>query len=223
MTITETQKQIYNLYLRAFRVNNNKPFRAKKNFKDVESDIETLSHLQKIEKVFKKYPAFFNKTYFDAPYKIYDDDKKYYSLKFYGSQKGITTCIAYYKTLLQSDPGEQLEHLRDSYKFIAEFCEERNLLLEMYCRECSVSQNDCLMHLKEHKISWYAIFSVPGFYELLKSLPVDEFELYYGSNISLDYLYNRYQSSEVARNYCAELKRKISSYLQKKLAQKKNL
>jgi hypothetical protein len=30
--ITEKQKQIYNLYIRALRTNNNKPFKYKKNW-----------------------------------------------------------------------------------------------------------------------------------------------------------------------------------------------
>lgn len=219
MILTEKQKQIYNLYLRAFRINNNQPFKPKKNFSDIETNAEKLTSLQKIEKVFCKYPAFFNKIYFDAPYKIYNDEKKYYSLKFYGSQKGISTCIAYYKVLLQSNPEEQFEFLKDSYKFIGRYCEEKHIPLELYSSYCSVSQNDCLLHLKEHKISWYVIFSLPGFYELIHNLPHDEFELYYGSDISIDSLYNKYKSSFKTQEFLSDIKRKITIYLQKKLAE----
>jgi hypothetical protein len=220
MSLSENQKQIYNLYLRAFRINNNQPFRAKKDFSDVETDIEKLTSLQKIEKVFQKYPAFFNKTYFDAPYKIYSDEKKYYSLKFFGSQKGISTCIAYYKILLQSSPEEQLDYIKDSFKFVAQFCEGKKIPLELYVRHCSVSQNDCLIHLKEHKISWYSVFGIPGFFEMLNNLPKDEFELYYGSDVELNVLLNRFRSSQKTTEYVSELKRKISGYLQKRLAEK---
>lgn len=223
MSLTENQKQIYNLYLRAFRVNNNQPFRAKKDFSDIEKDPEKLASLGKIEKVFQRYPSFFNKTYFDAPYKIYNDDKKFFSLKFYGSQKGITTCIAYYKTLLQSNPEEQLDFIKDSYKFIAMFCEDKGIPLERYVSYCSVSQNDCLIHLKEHKISWYTVFGIPGFFELLNNLPKDEFELYYGSDVDLNYLLNKYRGSFKTQEYSSELKKKISSYLQKRLAEKVNV
>jgi hypothetical protein len=221
--ITEQQKQIYNLYLRAFRVNNNSPFRAKKNFDDVESDGEKMISLQKIERVFQKYPAFFSKMFFDAPYKVYDDDKKFFSLKFYSSHKGISTCIAYYKVLLQGNPEEQFDFLKDSYKFVAKFCEERKINLNQYTKFCSVAQNDCLIHLKEHKISWFLVFNVPGFYNLLYNLPRDEFELYYGSSIDLYALYDRYNSSAKTRDFLDKIKGKIAQYLQKKVAETKKV
>lgn len=220
MNLSENQKRIYNLYLRAFRVNNNQPFKAKKKFSDVEKDSEKMMQLQKLEKLFYRYPSFLNNFYFDAPYKIYNDDKKYYSLKFFSSSKGISTCIAYLKLLQQSDPEQQFEYFKDSYRFIAQFCEKHNLRLEQYTKHCSVSQNDCLIHLKEHKISWFAVFSIPGFYELLYSLPCDEFELYYGGDVNLNSLLNRYKSSTKTQDYLTELNKKISQYLKKKLEQK---
>lgn len=220
MTLTENQKKIYNLYLRAFRVNNNQPFRAKKKFSDIEDDSEKVICLQKLEKIFQKYPSFFNNFYFDAPYKIYDDEKKYYSLKFYCSTKGTGTCISYLKILQQSDPENQFEYFKDSYRFIALFCEKNKIKLEQYTKYCSVSQNDCLLHLKEHKISWFVVFSIPGFYDLLYSLPNDEFELYYGSDVDLNLLYNKYKSSHKTQEYLKDLNKKISQYLKKKLEQK---
>lgn len=220
MNLTENQKRIYNLYLRAFRINNNQPFKAKKNFSDIEKDSEKMMQLQKLEKVFLKYPSFFNNFYFDAPYKIYNDEKKYYPLKFYCSSKGTSTCIAFLKLLQQSDPEQQFEYFKDSYRFIAQFCEKNNLRLDQYTKHCSVSQNDCLIHLKEHKISWFVVFSVPGFYDLLYSLPCDEFELYYGGDVNLNSLLNRYKSSIKTQNYLTELNKKISQYLKKKLEQK---
>ena len=87
--LTEKQKQIYNLYLKAYRQNNNQPFRAKKNFSDIEKNEKKIFELAKLEKIFQKYPAFFSQKYFDAPYKIHNDEKKYYSLNFYSSPKLI--------------------------------------------------------------------------------------------------------------------------------------
>jgi hypothetical protein len=220
MNVTENQKRIYNLYLRAFRINNNQPYRAKKNFSDIEQDLEKITYLQKIEKVFEKYPSFFNSFFFDAPYKIYNDEKIFFPLKFYASSKGISTCIAYIKVLQQSNPEEQFEYFKESYKFIANFCESKNIRLEDYSKHCSVAQNDCLIHLKEHKISWYSVFSIPGMYDILYKMPRDEFELYYGSDLDLNKMYNCYKSSIKTQNYLEELKRKISHYLKKKLEQK---
>ena len=215
MELTEQHKHIYNLYLRAFRVNNNNPFRPKKDFKDVIKDPEKMMALQKIDQVFQKYPAFCSNLYFDAPYKIYKDEKPFYSLKFFGSQKGISTCLAYVKLLRNSNPEEQFEFIKESYKFIAEFCIEKRIPLEHYTRHCSVAQNDCLKHLKEHKISWFLIFSVPHFHSLIFNLPQDEFQIYYGSDVSLSSLYSRYQSSPLTQKYMTAIKNKISEHIMK--------
>lgn len=218
-SITERQKAIYNLYLKAFRVNNGGGWRAKKNFADVEKDPAKMISLQKLEQVFEKYPAFFSDTYFNAPYKIYSDEEKYYSLNFYSSFKGISTCIAYYKTLLQSSPEEQFDFMRDSYAFVGRFCASKGIPLERYTAHCSVAQNDCLIHLKEHKISWYLVFSIPHFYELLHNLPRDEFELYYGSDIDLNALYNRYSLSIKTQQFLAKKKSQITTFVSEKIAE----
>lgn len=210
----DTQKRIYNLYLRAYRTNNNQPFKAKKKFNDIENDVEIMQYLEKLENVFKKYPAFFGDTYFNAPYIIYPDDKKFFSLKFFSSHKGITTCIAYYKMLLQTNPELQFDFFRESYRFIAEFCLEKGLALRNYVSYRSVSQNDCLRHLKEHKISWYVVFSIPNFYELLYNMPEDEFVLYYGSDLSLTELYTRYNNSQKTQKFLAEMHNKVSIFIQ---------
>lgn len=217
--LSARQRQIYNLHLKSFRLNNNQPFRAKKDFSDIEKSDEKVLSLQKIEKVFNSYPAFFDKMYFDAPYKIYKDEAKFYPLKFYASQKGITTCIAYYKILMESDPEEQFDIFKESYKFVANFCISKNITLNNYVKYCSISQNDCLLHLKSHKISWYLIFSIPNFYELLYSLPYDEFQLYYGSDVDLGALYNRYNSSFKTQKFLSNVKTTVSQFIQKRVAQ----
>jgi hypothetical protein len=218
--ISDIQKQIYNLYLRAYRINNNQPFKAKKKFDDL--SIEKIAYLEKLENVFKRYPAFLSNLYFDAPYKIYTDEKKFYDLKFFASSKGISTCIAYFKVLNSGNPEEQMDFIKSSYKFIAEFCVSKNIKLSQYVSYCSVSQNDCLIHLKEHKLSWYVIFSIPGFYDLLYNLPSDEFDLYFGSDISLNSLYNKYNASQKTEDSLTFIRNKIEDYLQKKLHQNKH-
>jgi hypothetical protein len=213
--ISDIQKQIYNLYLRAYRINNNRPFKAKKKFDDLSA--EKIAYLEKLENVFKRYPSFLSNLYFDAPYKIYNDEKKFYDLKFFSSSKGISTCIAYFKVLNNGNPEEQIDFIKSSYKFIAEFCVSKNISLDQYIYYCSVSQNDCIIHLKEHKLSWYIIFGLPGFYDLLYDLPSDEFELYFGSDISLGALYDKYNASPKTKETVDVIKEKIREYIKKQL------
>jgi hypothetical protein len=215
--ITDRQKLIYNLYLKSYRKNNNQPYRTKKNFDDVLKDDNKMTQLIKLENIFKKYPALCQTHYFDAPYKIYNDEKKFYPLSFYSSQKGITTCINYIDLLRDSDPESQFEHFKESYKFIANFCTENRINLSEYTKYCSVAQNDCLTHLKQHKISWYLIFSIPNFYELLYNLPKDEFELYFGTKVSLSKLYDKYNSSSKTKQFLSNIQDKIATYVRKQL------
>lgn len=218
--LTNNHKRIYNHYLKAYRINNNQPFRPKKKFDDVEKNVEIKQYLNKLDGVFKQYPAFFTDEFFNAPYEIYTDapeGKKYYSLKFYSSHKGISTCIAYYKLLLQSSPEEQFEHFKSSFKFIAEFCIEKNIDFRDYTSYCSVSQRDCLKHLKEHKISWYVVFAIPSFYELLYNMPEDEFALYYGQNVDLSELYGRFMGSKKTQDYMSEIKKRIIPFIRNSL------
>lgn len=215
--LSDNKKKIYNLYLKSYRTNNNKPFREKKDFSDILKKDKTLVSLTKIENIFKKYPAFFSKDYFDAPYKIYDDPKKYYPLEFYSSQKGITACVSYLNWLRDSDPEVQFEHFKNSFKFIANFCVEKGINLHEYTKHRSVVQYDCILHLKEHKISWYTIFAFSDFYSLLYNLPKDEFELYFGDKVDLAEIYSRYTRSTKTINYMNSLKEKVAWYVRKEL------
>lgn len=60
--ITEAQKNIYNWYLRAQRVNNNQPFRYRKNFDNLDKE-KFYPNLVKIEKVFQKYPHLMRRNF----------------------------------------------------------------------------------------------------------------------------------------------------------------
>jgi len=213
--ITEAQKNIYNWYLRAQRVHNNKPFRYRKNFDNL--DKETFyPHLLKIERVFQKYPHLMRREFFDAPYIIYNDVKKFYGLNFFSSLKGLTTCIAYFKLLAQQQPDEQIDFLKESLRFVTNFCAEHDLMLNQYIRFKSIAQNDCLKHLKNHQISWYLVMAIPGFINLVQSLPRDEFSLYFGEDIDLNFLISAYGSSKLAKVFLEKKIREIDEFLIKK-------
>lgn len=215
MKITDTQKQIYNLYLKSLGVNNNRPFRYKKDFSDIENSEEKLQYLAKIEAVFNKYPAFFGSIYFDAPYKILGKSEKYFPLKFYSTQAGISTCINYIKYLNESSPDNQIDFINNSFSFIADFCIQKNISVDAYPRYKSLVQYDCVKHLKEHKISVYVIFGIPEIYSILHNMPKDEFSLYFGESFDLNELNQKYNTSEKAKSHMRKLLILISSYVEK--------
>lgn len=182
--LTPIQKQIYNLYLATTRQQQNKPFRLRQNFEGFEMKPEFLL-IRKLENIFTKYPHFLKKEFFEAPYKIYKEDTKFFDLKFFASSKGLSTCIAYLNVLDKKSPPEQIDFIKESIKFIYTFCVENKIHLRDYIHHKTVAQNDCLKHLKEHRISWYLIFEIPGFQTLLSDMDTSEFQLYYGQDKDL--------------------------------------
>lgn len=214
--ITDIQKNIYNWYLRAQRVNNDKPFKYRKNFDNLDKE-KFYPYLLKIEKVFEKYPHLMRREFFDAPYKIYKDEKKYFGLDFFSSLRGLSTCLAYFKLLSQQQPDDQLEFLKDSLKFITVFCKDHGLMLNQYVRFKSIAQNDCLKHLKNHQISWYLVMAIPGFLHLIQTMPKDEFALYFGEDIDMNFLITAYASSKVAKPFLEKKVKEIDEFLMKKM------
>lgn len=212
--ISETQKQIYNLYLRSLAEGSDRPYRVRKNFDKLKDEYKV--ELEKLEKFFLKFPHLFRYEFFQAPYKIYQDENKFYSLKFY-SGKGLQTCLAYFKNLKESEPDEQLDYIKESLKFIANFCVEKNIRLDQYIGYKSVAQNDFLLHLKQHKISFYAIFAIPGVYYHLLNIPDDEFGLYFGDDLDLDGMWNRFNGSKKAKSYLEENVPKIEEWIRNNL------
>jgi hypothetical protein len=217
--ISDIQKTIYNWYIRALRSRNDKPFRYRKNFDNIEND-KCYPYLVKLETFFSKYPHFLRKEFFEAPYHVYQDVKKYFGLDFYASMKGMATCMAYFKLLQQQNPDDQIDFIRESLKFIGQFCEEHNLMFSEYIRYKSIAQNDCLKHLKNHQISWYLVPAIPGFVELIQDMPRDEFILYFGSDIDLMQIITTYNNSTIARNFIQQKTRFLEQFLLNKLKQR---
>lgn len=214
--ITDLGKSIYNHYLRALRVNNDKPYRLKKNFDGFETEPEYL-YVMRLEEFFKKYPHLLKNDFFDAPYKLYRDESKYFTLKYYASYKGLKTCIEYYKSLLKDNPDNQLDFIKESLQFIMEFCLEKGIQVDDYPFYKSVTQCDFLKHLKEHRISWYVAVATSNMYVHLYKMEPDEFELYFGSEVNLSDLQYRLNTSSKARNMIEVGHKKIKDFVAKSL------
>lgn len=208
--ISEIQKKIYNLYLKALAYGSDRPYKQRKDFSKL--SFETITELTKLEKVFEKYPHLLRFEFFQAPYKIYKDAKKYYKLSYYSGYKGLTTGIAFFKNLQESMPDNQQDFLLESFKFVANFCIEHNISLVDYHKYKSVAQHDFLNHIKQYKLSFFVAFTIPGCYYYLMNLPDDEFELYFGSNINIQELYAKFNSSSI-KEWLVEKREKIEEFI----------
>jgi hypothetical protein len=129
----------------------------------------------------------------------------------------LNTCLAYFKNLKESDPDEQLNYIKESLKFIANFCIEKKIPLNKYLDYKTVAQNDFLLHLKQHKISFYAAFAISGVYYHLLNMPYDEFGLYFGDDVDLDSMWNKFANSKIIKPYLEKNVPKIEDYIRKNL------
>ena len=212
--LTDKQKDIYNLYIQAIAYGAQRPYKKREDFSTFKNE-ENAIYLAKLELFFNNFPHLCNVDFFTAPYKLYAGERTYYTLKFYAGHKGLTTCLAYLKTVRDSDPDDQLDYIKESIRFISKFCIDNKISLDMYVSHKSVAQPDYLIHLKTHKISFYVIFAVPNMYYSLLNLPEDEFELYFGTDIDIDALMVRYNSSKITKNFLNERVPLVATHIRK--------
>lgn len=213
--ISDTGKRIYNYYLRAYRVNNDKPYKAKEDFSKFEQD-ENYIYVLKLEQFFKRYPHLLKYDFFNAPYQLYKDEK-FFSLKYYASFKGLRNCIDYYASLLKNTPDDQIDFIKESLKFITEFCLEKKIPISDYPFFKTITQHDFLKHLKEHRISWYMVFGIPGMIDHLHKMDPDEFELYYGDSINLGELQFKFSTSKKGKEMIEKGLKKMTQIVEKSL------
>ena len=80
--MTETEKIVYNTFLRVSRSQRNKPYRLRKDFSKFE-DSPDYPFVKKLANFFRKFPHIAIDTFFSAPYHVYDDTSEFYDIKFY--------------------------------------------------------------------------------------------------------------------------------------------
>lgn len=167
--VSDLQKSIYNTYLAVSRTAQDKPYKKRKNFSDMDDGV--LKLLGRLEKLFTSHPSINIKEFFEAPYDIYDD-KPFYPLSFYSTIRAINCYNDYQKKLQVLDPDNEktLYRLVDSFKMILEYCKEHAITLEEYATyvEPDAHIATILEHLKKHQISFYTLHALK-----LEKMPVD--------------------------------------------------
>ena len=213
--MTDFEKRVYNLFLATTRIKQNKPYTARKSWEGFEKRKDYI-YLQRLSVFFAKNPHLFRREFFEAPYEIYTDlEDSYFNLRFFSSQKALKTCTQYFKLLEGKNPDNQLGYIKQSFKFIAKFCLKHNMSIYEYPFYKTVSQNDFLKHIKEHKVSMYVTFIFPEMYQIISSMDDDEYKLYFGE---LDYYKYKieFDRCKIAKNYGTKAYQKIKQFLEKK-------
>jgi hypothetical protein len=159
--MTQLEKTIYNQWLIVSRAVDSKPFKVRENFDKFE-DNKSYPAVVKLANFFKRHPSLDIKTFFEAPYFVYED--KFFSLEFYSSMRAIKAYTRYHDDFLLSNPDEKvsLDFVKASLVFINDFCKSVGIPIGQYPGYTENNLPVFFKHLGERKISMYILFAFDG-------------------------------------------------------------
>jgi len=216
LEITESEKLIYNTYLRCSRFG--QPVTFRKDFSDM--DQNTIVNLKKISNFLTRYPHIKVMDYFYAPIGLHADDE-YPKLSFFTTLAAMKNYTLFKKKQEEEDPEKQFELIKEGFKFIGMFCLENKITLEQYAKHKTGYMLSWLNHYREHRISPYCLMEINGIFSVLHELENDELELFAKNlNEKIVAFKTRYANSNKTKELVKEATIKISSFVKKNLQTK---
>jgi hypothetical protein len=219
--ITDLEKHLYNKHLAVSRSEKNKPFKVKKDFSNV-IETDKQKFLKRISTLFKKHPEIDPDTFFRAPYRLYPD-VEYFGLDYFSTMRAIKTYTMYKKQQFLQDPDSQLESVKDSLKFIANFCIENNIQFYQYPYHRTSDLFTWMQHYKQNKINIYSVMEFTNVFSSAKSLAEDVQKIFVGEFVErFQQLYVNYNNSTNIKAYIKKAIPVLSNFVEKQLTQSKN-
>ena len=220
LKMTEFEKQIYNSYLAITRQIKNKPFKKRVNFENFEQTPEYLL-VKRLCILFSKHKEIDIKTYFEAPYKIYQD-ASFFDLGYYSSPRAVKAYTLYRKILNSNNPDDCVDEVKKSLEFLTKFCIESNIQLLDYTKHSSGSIPTWVEHIKRNQIHPYTLMEFTGIYKTLNTLTPEEQEILLGSFAS-DYFKfrDKYNNSNTLKPLLQKAFFKLQNLIFKRLQIKK--
>jgi len=154
--MTQFEKHIYNTYLATSRTSQNKPFKLRKDFDNL--DESKYIAIKRISSFLKRFPHIKIEDYFKAPYQIYSDET-HFPLDYFASLKATKAYTLFQKKLVNMDPDsdDQLTSIKQSLVFIYNFCFENKINPKNYIDHKTKNEYSFVLHLKEHKVNIYTL------------------------------------------------------------------
>lgn len=209
--LTDFEKQIYNCYLKNFR--KGEPYKPRKDFSNVNPNV--IVSLKKISYFLSKYNHIKMEEYFEAPNFLYKDEK-YPSLASFTGRAALKTYALYQKQKEDRNPENQFEEIKSGFKFIAMFCVGNNISLSQYLTHKTGYMLSWLNHYREHRINPYCLFEIGNVLSTLDQIPRDELTLFSQNLYDNILAYkNRYVNSPKTKEYCREILKRITSFINK--------
>jgi hypothetical protein len=219
--LTRLEQHIYNTHLAVSRSQKNKPFRLKKDFEDI-VDTDKHKFLKRISTLFKKHPEIDPDVFFKAPYKLYPD-VEYVGLDYFSTMRAIKSYTLYKKMSFLQDPDSQLDSVKQSLRFIANYCIERKIYFHQYPYQRDSDLFVWMVHYKQNKINIYSIMEFSDVFSSAKSLAEDLQKMFVSDFIEkFQSLYTNYQNSQQLKPYIQKAIPILSNFVEKQLTKSKN-
>lgn len=198
--LTELEKLLYNKHLSTSRSLKNKPFKIKKDFQNI-VDTDKHKFLKRISVLFKKHPEINPDLFFQAPYKLYPD-VEYFGLDYFSTMRAVRAYTTYKKQMFLQDPDSQLEEVKQSLRFIANFCIRNKIEFYQYSSHRTADMFTWMAHYKENKINVYTVMEFPDVYSSVQTLAEDVRGFFVGEFVEqFKSLHTLYTKSVVLRPY----------------------
>ncbi len=198
------------------RSEKNKPFKLKKDFSNI---VNTDKHkfLKRISVLFQKHPEITPDTFFRAPYKLYPD-VEYFGLDYFSTMRAVKAYTTYKKQIFLQDPDSQIEQVKDSLKFIAQFCIEHRLYFHQYPYHRTTDLFTWMQHYKQNKINAYSVMEFPNIFSSVKSLAEDIQKIFVSEFVEqFQNLYTSYNKSQELKPYIQKAIPVLSNFVERQL------
>lgn len=152
---------IYNSYLRAYRLANSAPYTPRKKYETLPQEVK--NKVERIKLFFDTYDLNMDE-FFDAPYFVFNDTK-YLPFDYYLSRKAIKCYSDFQKKLLMEGPDHprNLLKIKNSVIFIKKFCKKENINFYDYFNYKKENVPSFITHLKNRDVSLYLLFGLESF------------------------------------------------------------
>ena len=214
--LSELEKHLYNKHLAVSRSLKNKPFKIKKDFNGI-IDTEKHKYLTRISTFFKKHPEVNPDTFFAAPYKLYPD-VEYFGLDYFSTMRAVKSYTMYKKQIFLQDPDSQIEQVKESLIFIANFCVKHNIYFHQYQYHRTSDLFTWMQHYKQNKINIYSVMEFTNIFSSVKSLAEDVQKFFVSEFVDqFQNMHSLYNKSTALRPYVKKAIPVLSTFVEKQL------
>lgn len=137
--------------------------------------------------------------------------------------RAVKAYSLYKKQIFIQDPDQQIESVKESLRFIANFCVENKIQFYQYSNFRTSDTFAWLTHYKQNKINVYSLMEFTNIFSSVKSLPEDIQNLFARDFVdNFQQLYANYNNSNLLKPYVQKATPILSSFVEKQLTQTKN-